>query len=35
MQRFQSDGHQHVETNLHTSLMDDLTRRSEALRGYL
>ena len=35
MQRFESNGLQHVETNLHTSLMDDLLRRSEALRGYL
>jgi len=35
MQPFDLTGPWHVETNLQTNLIEDLLRRTEALRGYL
>jgi hypothetical protein len=35
MQPFNFTGSFQVETNLQTNLIDDLSRRTEALRGYL
>jgi hypothetical protein len=35
MQRFENPEKKLVESNLQTNLMEDLARRSEALRGYL
>jgi len=35
MQTFDFSGLIQVETNLQTNLLEDLSRRAEALRGYL
>lgn len=35
MLRFEARGHRTVEINPYTNRIEDLTQRSEALRGYL